>query len=360
MTGVCSPLKKLTIYSLQVMGLPAASPLFSTAAILSIIAGIGVCCYNSRYFEAQKAYTRQLDSPLIPVLYLGVAAGACGAVHALLSIITLILMLKDIKRGAVFALAIAGIALSLAEIIPESCVVYLTRMGPIGLKHTFNVNLPFYMGTITDMFVPNVPPKSKMCDSSSKLGKWFDYFDSEWEQSFQGVSPITRVIYETVYGMFIAAAPSFLTSYCYTFNETWTVRDPRGSVIIDWARSTFPSSLSSIEECKRINIVVREYVGGWTESRTTSAFKEFCEYVIAQLNLGSDGDKDKLSDSYVADAKKAREDYTGGTYGLFVANALFVVFQSVALLCAVVGVILSCLKRREPDHETASWQVFSE
>ena len=337
----------------------AASLFCSGAALLSIFGGVGVAAFNIPFFDSQKAYTRQLGGGLTLILYLAVGAGVCGLVSALIGLIGFAVLIVSPKKTSVIGLFVASALLSACAGAAELVVVMGTQMGPIGAKYHFPIKTPMYSGEVADIFVPAVAPKSHVCDSSSDLVKWIDGFDAKWEESFKGVSFITRILYENVYGMFISAVPSALTGFCYTFdNGTWVVKDPKGSVIIDWNNSTFPEGFSEMSECEKINIVLHEYVGGWGPAEATDAIKKFCRYIVEQGQFVPPTDEAGLSDLIVKDAKKAREDYTAGTYGLLVANSIFVSVHGVVLILALSGVVLACFTGKELTKD--EWQMVTD
>lgn len=322
--------------------------LLGIGAIFAFTGGLGVCCYNCRWYDKNKNWGKSYGGIWKKDCDCTLSSGIFGIFRAVLALIALILLLVDVKKIVVAILFIITLVLYLGELIPEAILIDDLKYG----KETFASNYE--------------------CDTGSDFYKWLteDYTRLSTENAPTTVEDVAKV---TAIAQFLPA--SLESGACWEWRSApvnygnWQRVSPVGSCVINYKDSTVPTGELTKDSCDDFDIAVVECRGGWSAGSLTSAVKGHCKTYFDRVEeqakivlpaseedkKNQKGEKSKakrIMNDAIADA--ALVELVGASLqeigpeqfvsSLSLANQILLGCQTISFVATLIGVILLFIK----------------
>ena len=333
--------------------------LLISGAVLGIVGGLGICCYNGRFANAHIDYLKQWGGLTVkPVIQCALTSCIFGIFRGAVCITALVLLIIGFNRLIVSILFLVSAVLYLGELIPEAVLLWKCQYGLIYDSESSSS----YSGPAAKLTL-NGRPLSHECDSSSEVLQWYTNYPIEKSQAKDNYAGSDENKLDHVRMVDDIASsylpPAFKSGFCYMLGVGDTVWRPVGETdlaIFDYAKSKVrTSSPTTKADCDSIDLVVLKHKGGWTSGACTSAAKKACKLdVDASEGSYPEGDPKKVSSD--VQAKRYRTVWSNtieaSSEGLYTCNSLFLGVQTFAVVLTVAGVILSGISgggKSDPD-----------
>ena len=136
---------------------------------MAITGGLGVCCYNLRFFSKNTLFMKQWGGyNLKSGLQSALASGILGLVCALVALVAFVLLIIGFNKKIVSVIFIVSAVLYIGELIPES--VFLAKYQYVSMKSEGSVE--YY-----------APPKAAEVKAEDEDGKWANGVFDKWAQA---------------------------------------------------------------------------------------------------------------------------------------------------------------------------------
>lgn len=346
------------------MGIGDLSPMFLGAgALLSITGGVGVCCYNCKWYDEYGTYRLQYKGLNGPVASSALCSGIFGVLQAIAAIAAIAVLLLGLgKVFVVIAFAIVAV-LYLGLMIPEAFVLDKTQYGGYDEEGNIDMNVwvPYekrnwgedkeWLDWVTTWGIEN----EKLTDKFDEMRN--DMKDQKYADKLWYGKLIVEGALDSIGGYNIADAKYYKKQDDEYGKWTdvmvgldWTAKP----CLIDYTASgTNVLPLSDASEpwqwtkCEEITIETTECVGGWSAKKLENAIIDWCQeaYERALQTLLEESKDEKLwgkeeKASYVA--KLQKEYIHGSKYtlpSLRFADSIFLAVQTVGFVLVVVGIV---------------------
>lgn len=333
--------------------------LLATGAGLAIVGGLGVCCYNLRFFDKNSIFMNQWGGfNLRTGLQCALSSGIFGLIRALVCLVALILLIIGLNKTVVSILFIVSVVLYLGELIPEA--VFLSK---------YQYYIAKSVEQNPDDITYNIAPKAGEITENGEEAKWIATYTAGIEEQKQRYitecskepNMNTGICSQTVDNIETQMNDILQTNAvkmgdCWLWNEagkSWShVSNPSETgyllFIPDFWGSKYPENLFGGSEpmtesdCDSFEVAVVDHKGGWSAKTVTNRIVKKCKEMF-QTQEEPDASKDGQSDFYAKYARKgARMIQNESPLSVWAVNTIFLGVQTFAFALTIAGVILFC------------------
>lgn len=341
-------------------------------AALAVVGGLGVCCYNLRFFNTNKLYMKQWGGLILKTcLQCAISSGIFGLICALVAGVGLVLIIIGFNPKISSILLIVSAVLYLGELIPEAVALNKYKWGGITGR---------YIQDVPDTY-PLPPTQLPVWrDSVSLISPYGQYvikrddelvtYDTNWELEFdkslatcgnEEAQAKCKSDWDRLRGLFLlsgALVPG--SAYVETEEGGYEMVDPSHELFVpDFQKFGLPTEFNddlgtwTESTCDKFDIGVKSYKGGWSSKAVTDHIRSECKSAF-QLKKEQEELRD-VQDHKDYQAKVSRKEesgYSSASLSTFnVVNSIFLGIQTFSFVATLIGAILGFLGGSKDEPE---------